>query len=107
MGYLAEAEPVNPNWAWLVWAIVAFGGFAVLEYLGLRRAGDIMEPLTYWVRAGIAASPALVGAGLVMALAWLGYHFFMEPSIRGWKRGKAAGRAVGERIRARRRRRAP
>jgi hypothetical protein len=94
---------MNSNWAWAVWAILAFGGFGVLEYLALRRSGDTLEPLTYWVRAGIAASPALVGAGLFMAFGWLVFHFFMEPSIRGWKRGKKAGRRVAARIRKRRR----
>jgi hypothetical protein len=95
---------VNPNWAWLVWAILAFGGFAVLEFLALRQA-EGLEPLTYWVRAGISASPALIGAGLFMGFGWLAFHFFMEPSIRGWRRGKVAGRRTAERIRARRRRR--
>jgi hypothetical protein len=90
------------NVLWLAWAIVAFGGFAVLEFLALRQAGGL-EPLTYWVRAGISASPALIGAGLFMGFSWLVFHFFMENSIRGWKHGKVAGKRVADRIRAKRR----
>jgi hypothetical protein len=94
---------VNPNWLWLVWAIIAVGGFGVLEFLALRQAGG-MEPLTFWVRAGIAASPALVGAGLFMGLAWLGFHMFLEPSIKGWHRGRVAGKRLAARVRERRKR---
>jgi hypothetical protein len=31
------------------------------------------------------------------------FHFFLEPSVRGWKRGKEAGRRVAARVKKKRR----
>lgn len=50
--------------AWVFWGLA----FAILEYLGLRKAGDAYPPLTYVFRRYV---PQVAGIG---ACAWLAYH---------------------------------
>lgn len=58
---------------WAVWAALAALGFAVLEFLGLRREGDAWPPLTYVIRRYVPAWLLFAaGGGLV---GWLVWHF--------------------------------
>lgn len=83
----------DPNRLWIVWVILAAGGFATLEWWGLHDRRDRMKPLTYWSRRAIRRYP-LVGTGMSMGLGWLAWHFFTEPFWRErrrmWRRKEKA-----------------
>lgn len=58
---------------WGAWAAAVIVGFAVLEWVGLRKAGDPHPPLTYIIRRYCPAwALFLVGGGLG---GWLVWHF--------------------------------
>jgi hypothetical protein len=37
-------------WPWVAWAATSLGVFAILEWWGLRKAGDEYPPLTHVIR---------------------------------------------------------
>lgn len=74
---------MDPNLLWLIPVVVFLVGFAVLEWWGLKRPDDRMQPLTYWVRRyfGLGKKRSYLSIGWIAITAlivWLFIHFALE-----------------------------
>lgn len=59
-------------WPWVVWALASLGVFGLLEWNGLRKAGDEHPPLTHVIREYVPAWFFFAGFGGFSV--WLLFH---------------------------------
>lgn len=70
---------------WLLWFVIAAGGFAILEYKGLISGSDESYTLTNRIRLLMRYHPiirVILMSGIAIGLIWLFNHFLLvDPEV--------------------------